>query len=232
VRTVFARFSPWTGQPLDDDYGGKPVLNLADAPLFAELVVLKHFREAGWDGVWVDAFRRRLRVGWPDEAPAMPPQPRKVFEAIFDANGGLSGFFDLFLWRGTEYLLVELKRRGHDAIRDSQRRFIDIALRQGLPAEAFLIVEWEVTGPWSATPRTSLRVPSDPSRSPAKRMTGATRTRPAIADGCPGSGTPVARLAPEWRPGVAATSTKAECPVCHRMINLLKDGSALRGHRR
>ena len=47
-------FRRWAGPPIEDDYGGKPVLEHNGKPAFAELVILRLLEEEGWEGVWVD----------------------------------------------------------------------------------------------------------------------------------------------------------------------------------
>src|ERR1700735_4341635 len=54
-------FTLWRGKPIADTYGKKPVLHFLGKPVFAELAILGTLRKAGWDGVWVDTFRRKFR---------------------------------------------------------------------------------------------------------------------------------------------------------------------------
>ena len=56
-------FEAWRGPAIADTYGNKPVLDWHGEPLFAELVVLRQWQARGWDGVWVDSFRRQFRNG-------------------------------------------------------------------------------------------------------------------------------------------------------------------------
>jgi hypothetical protein len=49
-------FSPWTGAPLNFDFGGKPALNYNQEACFAELAILRTLLKHGWSGVWVSAF--------------------------------------------------------------------------------------------------------------------------------------------------------------------------------
>jgi hypothetical protein len=67
-----------------------------------------------------------------------------LYERIFQANGGRSGFFDLFIWQDEEVQFVELKRRKKDKIQPQQVKWLEAALSCGIPLHSFLIVEWDV----------------------------------------------------------------------------------------
>ena len=56
------QFSVWQHDVPFDRYGKKAVLDFRGEPLFAELVILRLFDEAGWSGVWVDTYRHCFRV--------------------------------------------------------------------------------------------------------------------------------------------------------------------------
>lgn len=72
-----------------------------------------------------------------------PVWAAEAFNRLRAANGGkLSGFFDVFAWRDSEIRFYEAKV-GPDRIRDTQRSFLDRALRFHQP-DAFTIIE--VTG--------------------------------------------------------------------------------------
>jgi hypothetical protein len=50
-----------------------------------------------------------------------------------------SGCFDVFAWKGPNYLFIESKRKTADAIQRTQKAWIDAALNAGLQLEALLI---------------------------------------------------------------------------------------------
>ena len=60
-------FRPWKGKPIRDTYGGKAVLEFDGKPVFAELAILGTIQKAGWDGVWVDTYRRKFRRSLPPD---------------------------------------------------------------------------------------------------------------------------------------------------------------------
>jgi len=141
-------FTPWEGEPISDDYGGKAVINYKGVPLFAELVVLNMLKQDGWDGVWVDNFRSRFITEMPkdgEEGVVLPEGPAGFF-GKYSAQAGNRGCWDLFLWKGGKYLFVECKRKGKDAMRESQLVWLESCLDNGLKTESFFLVEWDIGG--------------------------------------------------------------------------------------
>jgi hypothetical protein len=145
VAKARVEFRPWTGGPLDDDYGGKQVLDLGGAPGFAELAVLRMFERAGWTGVWIDTYRHAYRRAYWGVPPVveLPAGPTDLLRRIEEANGSRrAGAWDVFCWRDGAHMFVESKRSGHDRMRSTQIAWLDSALRIGLSPEDFLVVEW------------------------------------------------------------------------------------------
>lgn len=136
-----ARFKLWTEEAPFDRYGNKAVLEYRGEPMFAELVILRLFEEVEWNGVWVDSYRRKY---WKrtNQLGHIPAEVAGEMAKIKAAAGCQGGCFDVVLWRGTERLFVESKRSGKDRIRKSQLQGLDGAIRTGLSANEFLIVEW------------------------------------------------------------------------------------------
>jgi len=134
-------FSPWQGKPLDDDYNGKQVLDYGGTPMFAELVILRHFENTGWQGVWVDSFKNSFLTKW-IESIELPNVQRKLWQNIQRQKGSRGGCFDIFCWKRDAVLFIESKRCGKDRIRPSQTRWLEAALTIGLPIKSFHVVEW------------------------------------------------------------------------------------------
>ena len=137
-------FALWTGHPISDRYGNKPVLNANGQPVFAELAILRILGNAGWQGVWVDTYRNKYRTTcFPMNEVELPTEQRRLLLGIYEKAGMNKGCWDVFCWTsGGENVFAELKRQGRDRIRDSQRRWLDAAIKCGLPIASFLIVEW------------------------------------------------------------------------------------------
>ena len=141
-------FAGWTGTPIEDTYGGKPVLDFAGEPVFAELAILRAFQNSGWGGVWIDTFQKKYRIGYwgKDSDIALPSEQELLLNRIYERAGSRNGCWDVFCWRSDAQVFIEAKRRGHDQIRATQRRWLEAAISVGLPTNAFLVVEWSLRG--------------------------------------------------------------------------------------
>lgn len=56
------------------------------------------------------------------------------------------GCWNVFLWKGSKVLFIELKKIKKDKIRDSQIKFYNKALEIGLRENSFLVIEWDISG--------------------------------------------------------------------------------------
>jgi len=102
------------------DFNGKRV--------FAELATLGVLQEEGWDGVWVDTFRRKFRPSMPPECCELPLHAQELYDRIRRANGGKpSGCFDVFAWKGGDYLFVESKLKSKDIVQRTQKAWVEAA---------------------------------------------------------------------------------------------------------
>jgi hypothetical protein len=140
-------FQPWTKAPPGDSYGHKQFLDYNGRSLFAELVILQMFQDVGWDGVWVDSFRRRFWTGYQQPSAGLPTYPEGIVRRIRGDDGFPRGCWDVICWRGNDIVFAEAKRAGKDRIRPTQARWLSDAIdKAGLRAESFLVVEWSVKG--------------------------------------------------------------------------------------
>lgn len=138
-------FEQWLGEPLENTYGGKAVLNFNGEPLFAELGILRIFENEGWNGVWVDTYGRRFRTNWSgSEQFDLPEEKQALFDQICNAGKSNSGCWDVFCWKNDDIIFAEAKRLKNDRIQASQINWLEAALKCGLKPESFLVVEWAV----------------------------------------------------------------------------------------
>jgi len=138
-------FKPWKGQPIRDTYGGKAVLEFDGKPVFAELAILGTIQRAGWDGVWVDTYRKKFRRSLPPDCCVLPSHAQELYERIRRANGGkISGCFDVFAWNAGKHLFIESKRESKDSIQITQKAWIEAALRCDVSLDSLLICEWNL----------------------------------------------------------------------------------------
>lgn len=159
IRSTSPNFKPW---PVDrprpaDTKGNKPLVEVGGQVSFGELAILAALLREGWEGRWIDNYPLppTFRVAYWDQQlvklsreranAALPQAPRALYETICaragDQRGG--GAWDVIAWRGDEMVFIEAKKRASgDKIRDSQLRWLDAALKLGVPRECFLFVEW------------------------------------------------------------------------------------------
>lgn len=144
IRKSFQLLPLWKGEPIQNTYGNKPVLNYNGKPLFAELFALRQFNEKGYNGVWADTYRRKFRTELPEVNEPIIQLPVFIQEKLNDINpnGKLNGTWDLILWKENEIKFIELKRKGKDRIQQSQIDFFERALNIGLLLDSFEIFEW------------------------------------------------------------------------------------------
>ena len=144
VPTTTPAFPEWRGEMPSDTYGGKSVLDANGHPAFAELLILRRLERTGWTGVWIDTFRRTYRrYYWQNDSEiTLPERAQRALDTITDANGSASGCFDVCAWTDEHLLFAEAKRNNHDAIRETQKEWLESALNLGMPIDSFLIVEW------------------------------------------------------------------------------------------
>jgi hypothetical protein len=137
-------FEKWSGEPVKDTYNNKPVLNFEGKATFAEIIILRIFQSAGWNGVWIDTYRQKFRTSyWPKDSIELPSEQNQLLPRIYKEAGSNKGCWDVFCWKGESYLFAESKRQGRDKIRDTQRRWLEAAINCGVPLTSFLVVEWK-----------------------------------------------------------------------------------------
>lgn len=66
--------------------------------------------------------------------------------AVRWGNTTAAGCWDVFSWRNGRVLFAESKWKDNDAIRNSQREWLQAALAGKLTSDNFLIVEWKISG--------------------------------------------------------------------------------------
>jgi len=136
-------FEQWKGDDISDTYGGKQVVDIKGEPFFAELAILRFFQNAGWQGVWVDTFRRKYRTQFTDSV-ELPAKMLTVLNGIFLKVGSSNGCWDVFCWKGEDIVFAESKRFSKDRIRSTQLIWLEAALKFGFNLNSFLIVQWRI----------------------------------------------------------------------------------------
>lgn len=147
IQKYFLTFTPWKGAPIPNTYNNKPVIDWNGEPVFAELAVLRLFQSHGWEGVWVDSYRRKYRTGLPDvaEPVELPLRQQELIESIKAKTGRSGGCWDVFVWKGDQFRFIELKRSKKDSIQHTQDSWLEASLLVGLGPESFALAEWNMS---------------------------------------------------------------------------------------
>jgi hypothetical protein len=139
-------FNKWTQPHNFDTYNGKPLLELDNEPLFAELLFLRLLEKQGYKGVWVDTYRNKFWQRLPHFSfPVIIDKTiENVFNEIYTLKGGKkSGCFDVIAYNGENFIFAELKRKKKDEIQKLQIEWLNAALKLNSNKNQFLLVEWE-----------------------------------------------------------------------------------------
>ena len=64
-------FKRWTGDPILNTFGNKPLIDVHGVPCFAELAILSALEHEGWQGRWVETYGSadndpKFLTGWDD----------------------------------------------------------------------------------------------------------------------------------------------------------------------
>jgi hypothetical protein len=166
VHGAVVRFPQWTGPAFVDDLGKKSAafVEVDGEHLFAPLAVLRLLERDGWEGRWVITRGGahgevwKLLTRWLDvpraeqkHVPIEDARPRQLLATIAHANkpGRYAGCWELFTWRGDEYLFFQCKRASSskkDWLSRQQEEWMRMALAAQpgvLRADSFCVVEWD-----------------------------------------------------------------------------------------
>jgi hypothetical protein len=149
-------FDRWTGEPVKETFGGKAIVSVNNKPMFAELGIMTHFVDDGWEARWVETYGRgnmepKCLTAWKDDKYGnqehQPIGNDKIITLLADIaklNGGsYKGCWDVLAWKGNTVVFAESKRTKKDAIRTSQSNWLEAGLKYGLSKENFLVVQWD-----------------------------------------------------------------------------------------
>jgi hypothetical protein len=145
LNTFQWRFQRWTGAPVPNTHGKKPLIDFGGVPLFAEVAMIQVLKQQGYENaVWVDSWRTCFRNAMPPAQCRVPAFVLELHTRVRNQNEGRwAGCFDLMAWTGDVVSFVELKWKGHDCMHDEGWRWVENALRAGVSFERFSICEWE-----------------------------------------------------------------------------------------
>ena len=150
------RLDKWIGLPVKETFGGKPIVDFDNKPMFAELAIMKTFITDGWDARWIETYARGNRepiylTEWKDEVyknqnhvPILDVDIKKMMAGIANINlNTYSGCWDVLAWKDGTVIFSESKRHKKDSIRETQNNWLAAGLKFGLKPQNYLIVEWD-----------------------------------------------------------------------------------------
>jgi VRR-NUC domain len=146
----------------------KPVLKFGRRRTWAEFVVLGLLERDGWSGPWVKNWPRagRPRVqfcsGIGRATKITDPAAATMFAALDEEAGHpQGGVWDIFAWRGNDYLIIESKQQGSsDHLKPNQLAWLEACIRVGLPLDSFALVRYDAGPSLGDLPAVDLSAPS------------------------------------------------------------------------
>ena len=149
------QFNRCDGKSIENTFGGKPLVCLNGKPMFAELAIKEYFVISGWKSRWIETYGRGSKEplhlsNWIDDKYSNQVEDRitdervlRVLADIASNNNLYSGCWDVVGWNSDNIIFAEAKRLGKDSIRNTQIKWLEAGLREGLKPENFLVVQWD-----------------------------------------------------------------------------------------
>jgi len=135
------------GVGLDKSWSNKPLVMMDKQAMFAEFALLTLFRKTGWEGVWADAHHRKYFDKMPNQSKGASLNTyinQLITRIAANNNNSKAGCWDIILWANRAVVFVEMKcTSSKDEIGDTQVGWLNAALKSGLSAGQFLVVEWD-----------------------------------------------------------------------------------------
>jgi len=132
---------------LDRAYSAKPLVLVEKQVAFPEIAVLALFKKMGWEGAWVDVQHHKFFDRMPNQSKGMSlgahANQSIARIAAYNDNSRV-GCWDLVLWseRAVAFAAVVDGAQGA-AIGQTRTRWLAAAVKSGLSASQFVVVEWD-----------------------------------------------------------------------------------------
>ncbi len=150
-------FEKWSGSPIKNTFGGKPVVCVNNQPMFAELAIMTYFISEGWDSRWIETYGKSNKEpiylsNWKDDkyknqehTPIRNERILKLLNGIAIHNdNSFSGCWDVLAWHNENIIFAESKRTKKDKIRQTQVNWLNAGLKSGLNSNNFLVIQWDL----------------------------------------------------------------------------------------
>ena len=132
---------------LDRVYSAKQLVLVDKQATFPEIALLGLFQRHGWHGAWSDTPHRKYFDRMPNQSKgiSLDTWASQTVARIAENNGkSKAGCWDLILWSERRVVFVAVvPAAGGRGMGDAQVRWMTAALRTGLSAGEFVVVEWD-----------------------------------------------------------------------------------------
>lgn len=139
----------------------KPAILHGGQVTWAEFVLVRLLEVKGWHARWLKnwvggrEFCSDIGRPEPMPTPAQDTLQRIDRHAAIKSGGGA---WDVFAWRGAEFLFLESKQhRSSDTLRPGQLAWLEAGLDEGFEASNFAVVEYDAGPPVRSTVGSSTR---------------------------------------------------------------------------
>ena len=118
----------------------KVAVDFDGAAVYPEFAIIRRLEAAGWNAAWRKNWHGA--AFWSDISTiaVIPAETLAIFDAVASTAG--AGAWDILAWKGRRVLFIESKQYGSDKLTPNQLRWLETALDQGIPLQAFAIYEY------------------------------------------------------------------------------------------
>ncbi len=149
------KFEKWSGPPINETFGRKPLVCVDNHAMFAELAIRKYFEIDGWDARWVETYGKvkpMYMSEWKDDKyrnqihhPFTNNHIDNILANIaIENSNSYSGCWDVVACKGDRIIFAESKHANKDRIRTTQVNWLASGIRYGLKTDNFLVVQWDM----------------------------------------------------------------------------------------
>jgi hypothetical protein len=150
IRCFGASFTPCMERPtigMDRVYSAKPLVLVDKQATFPEIALLGLFQRHGWHGAWSDTPHRKYFDRMPNQSKgiSLDTYANQTLARIAENNDkSKAGCWDLILWSERRVVFVSVvPANGGRVVGEAQVRWMTAALKTGLSAGEFIVVEWD-----------------------------------------------------------------------------------------
>ena len=148
VPVYVRRETLWTGETPRElgAIPGKRLYGYDGAPFYPELLVVRLLERAGWGAAWRKTWNGVSYWRDVNETVELGPLALSIVGQIA-RQAGYEGSWDIVAWRDRELRLLASRSAGGQRVSAYMADWLDAAMRMGVPAGCFAVVEHEAPRP-------------------------------------------------------------------------------------